>query len=837
MPRCHAPRRLAAVATAVVVVVLVAAPALAATGQRGEHGRRVAPQASLVITSVSPDFAQPKDTVTVSGTVTNPTASAMTGLSVQLFSSSIRLSGRAAMATYLSPTSSGADFAVGQPGPLFSLAPHASLQWTLTLRPGQVGMRQFGVYPLAAQVSGPLGQVARARTFLPFWPGKQEARTLKPLRIAWVWPLIDTPQQAACRAIRNRQLAASLARGGRLYRLLAAGSSETAERAQLTWAVDPALLNDVSLMTRQYRIGVSPTCTGGAAKPADPAAGAWLARVRTVTKQQNFFITPYADVDVAALAHRGLDGNLASAFTSGRKVAVTSLGRGGQAGAGKTGVLAAFQRTTPALDGQIAWPPGGIADYGVLEALAHDKVRTVILDGSMMRPSPAVPYTPGAVATTYASSTRLHVLLADHTIARILTAPRTQIPGAMPAPTRVARTPALAAAAAFAKEQWFVAETAAIAAELPTTARSLVVMPPRRWAPPPGMAGTLLSRTVQAPWLRPATLAGLATTRSLSGKLVNRQQPPPHRVSRSELKLPLLNQIRQLTGQVHLLSSILVTAGPNYLSNAIAAIESSAWRGGRVNQRRAEQQLRRVASYVRAQLQQVSIVHSLHVTLGGKSGPVPVSVSNHLDRMVRVKLKVTPSTPGRIQIGSFPDVVTVRPHATRLIKIPVRSAAAGSTTLTLQLATPDGRPLPGSPSTLTVAATHFGTLAIVIIVVALVVFVSTATGRAIRRGSEPPGDEADGEAGAQDPAGGEDPGGEYAGDGYADGEPLDAEPPGSEGYGPEGRGPTGQTHRVGTDPAAAAGETDTVGAAGADALDQPKEADDHASTPGRGRRL
>src|SRR5581483_5084017 len=94
MPRCHVPRRLAAVATAVVVVALVAAPALAATGHRGEPSRRVTPQVSVVITSVTPDFAQPKDTVTVSGTVTNPTASTMTGLSVQLWSSSVPLSGQ-----------------------------------------------------------------------------------------------------------------------------------------------------------------------------------------------------------------------------------------------------------------------------------------------------------------------------------------------------------------------------------------------------------------------------------------------------------------------------------------------------------------------------------------------------------------------------------------------------------------------------------------------------------------------------------------------------------------------------------------------------------------------
>jgi hypothetical protein len=334
------------------------------------------------------------------------------------------------------------------------------------------------------------------------------------------------------------------------------------------------------------------------------------------------------------------------------------------------------------------------------------------------------------------------------------------------------------------------------------------------------MASTLLSQTVQAPWLRPATLASMVTARTPHGT-VHRQQPPPRRVSDSELRAPLLVQVRALTASVHLLSSILVTAGPSNLSNAIAATESSAWRGNRANQRRAQQQLRRASSYVRSQLQQVTIVHSLHVTLGGKSGPVPVSVSNHLNRDIQVRLVVKPESAGRLEIGQYPGEskpVVVHPGAQRLIKIPVRSAAAGSNTLILQLATPDGRPLPGAPATLTVEATHFGTLAIVIIVVALVVFVSTATGRAIRRGAEPPpGEEDGGETG--DPA-----------------ELADTEPSGDVPNEPAEPGEDGLTLRVGPDPASGGEEADSVGA-GADVLDRAKEADDHASTPGRGHRL
>ena len=72
---------------------------------------------------------------------------------------------------------------------------------------------------------------------------------MKPLTIGWVWPLIDTPQRGACPALLSNELAASVAPGGRLNSLLAAGASAAGRSAMLTWAIDPALLSDVSVMT------------------------------------------------------------------------------------------------------------------------------------------------------------------------------------------------------------------------------------------------------------------------------------------------------------------------------------------------------------------------------------------------------------------------------------------------------------------------------------------------------------------------------------------------------------------------------------------------------------
>ena len=45
-----------------------------------------------------------------------------------------------------------------------------------------------------------------------------------------------------------------MAPDGRLNSLLAAGRSADGRRAMLTWAIDPALLSDVSVMTQPYQV-------------------------------------------------------------------------------------------------------------------------------------------------------------------------------------------------------------------------------------------------------------------------------------------------------------------------------------------------------------------------------------------------------------------------------------------------------------------------------------------------------------------------------------------------------------------------------------------------------
>ncbi|HEY2576177.1 MAG TPA: DUF6049 family protein [Streptosporangiaceae bacterium] len=696
-------RRVAKRAAAGAAAFAVAAGPMALSGAAlaKSVGNQQSPpgQLSITIESVSPQWATPGRTVTVTGIVRNGTPAAQVGVSVQLRSSAGRFNDRDELAQYTAG-SFPADVPEGEAVPLPGvIAPGRTVHWRATLDPAAAGITRFGVYPLAAQVLTSAGIPATTdRTFLPFWAGEPRAQQPKQLSIAWVWPLIDQPHQATCSSLLSNGLASSLAAGGRLNGLLAAAASHSAA-AHLTWAIDPALVQSVHKMESRYSVGGRPGCGGARPMPGSRPARSWLGNLASATSGQQVFLTPYADVDVAALSHDGLDSDLRSAFAQGRSIGQQIL-------------------HLPSSDDTIAWPQGGIADSGVLGSLAVVKgISTVVLDSTVMPPAGAIPnYTPSA-QTSAASGvgSSLHVLLADHTVSQLL-----------------ARTPASGPGATFATEQSFLAQTAMIVAEAPALARSLVVTPPSRWDPAPGLASGLLSETVHAPWLRPASLADLATAAHPSGQ-VSRKSPPAHKVSKAELSPAFLARVARLDAAIKVQAGILSPPDSGYLSSAIAALESSAWRGdGQAGAR--QNLLGRVSSYVSLQGRKVSIIVPGQITLGGSSGKVPVSVSNGLNwRNVQVKLQVRTPGDGRLSIGKFDPVVTIPAGKTITVRLPVHAAAVGATDVTLRLLNPDGSPLPGTRVRLPVHATKFGTLALIVMSVALGVFVLTSAARAIRR--------------------------------------------------------------------------------------------------------
>ena len=696
-------------AVALTMVLALAQPALARPVARSGT-------VTVVIDAVSPQVAGPGATVTVTGTVSNTTGQTQAGLVVQLYSSSAQFSSRDQMDHYLSRGSGVEVGLAGDPVPIAaSLAPGATAGWRASFGVSAVGMSQFGVYPLTVQLGDMAGGVlASTQTLLPYWPGSHGASLPQPVRIAWVWPLIDQPHQQVCGALSGIQpcttltdnaLAASLSQEGRLAALLSAGQAHP--DADLTWFIDPALLGDVAAMTRPYQVDARPDSSGVPNEPADKAAVNWLTGVKATTSSQPTVIVPYANVDVAALVHQGLNAEISSAYTIGDAVA--------------HGVLGGSYRPS------IAWPAGGMADQSVLTSLAAaEGIGTVVLNSGEMPPANPAVFEPDDAVTSIRTETgtTMRVLLADQVLTGVLRKGDTSS-GFLPQSTQ------------FAVEQQYLAETAMIAAEAPNSARSLVIAPPYNWSPSASLANDLLAETVSAPWLTPTTLSSLATSPDAESKLA-RQPPPDSRDSPGELSAAYLANIRALDGALSVYESMLYRPSPAYLSSlneALTATESAAWRRGGAAQGLAL--ARDLRDYVKDAEHKVKIITSSQVPMGGAAGKVPVSIENDLHQAIEVRLNATPvnstNRTSQLVIGDYQRLVTVQPGEPVLIKLPVSSAPEGPTAIKLSLTSSNGTPLPFADGQLTVLSTRYGRAILFLIGAAIGILILTSIYRGVRR--------------------------------------------------------------------------------------------------------
>jgi hypothetical protein len=663
---------------------------------------------AVSITGMTPTVPGPDSTVTVSGTLANHTGSALPGISVNALTSTAEFQYPAQMTDF---TNGSSDISLEQAGQYQvpnSVPNGGTVRWSVQF-PAADFYDEFGVFPIEVQVSA-LGvtYTASASTFLVFWPGSGAASQPAGLQTAWVWPLIDTPQQGACRGtLATNELAGSVASGGRLSTLLDAGSA-WAHEDDLTWDIDPALLSDVSVMTRSYYTQGNAECSGRFEKPASKAASQWLSQLKTSTAGQPAFLTPYADVDVAALSHAGLDPNIASAYRVGDTVAGQILPNT----FGKDG--------TGTADGSVlkaAWPADGEADAGVLTSLATTAgINTVILS-SNEPPFSSSPAENALARTINSVGTSMSVLVANSRITSLLgTASAT--------PTEAGQ---------FNLTQDFLAQTAMIAAETDTE-RSLVIAPPTNWDPSPAEASALLSITHDAPWLH---TTGLSALSKAAAQLPTVSQVVPKQVSSSELGDAYVDNLIKVQASLTLFENLLYQPSRQQIDSleaALAAIESSAWRG------RGEPggwlAMTELSYYLTDAEHKVQIIGTnKKMLLFGQSGETPVSVENGLNEPIQVRVMASTPAGSQLQVGPFSALLTVQGGQTNTVTMPVHSATIGTTTVQLQLATHNGSPLTwqGSSQLLSVEVTRIGRSLLIIIGGALGILVLTSAYRLRRK--------------------------------------------------------------------------------------------------------
>lgn len=546
-------------------------------------------------------------------------------------------------------------------------------------------LTDFGVYVIAIEVTAAhrsgAGTVAVTRTFLPWVPRKHDFR---PTGFTWLWPLVGRPTRLADGTFADDTLAQSLAGGGRLARLSEAGEL-LGEQVPLSWFVDPDLLETAKTMSEGYTVaGPDNGVIGGGAQQA----GSWLEQLRTATATSEVVALPYADPDLTALRRANLVGDIARARDTGTAVATDVLGH--------------------AVTSDVVWPGDGFIDGDTLAALRRMGVQAVVLDSRAQPTRLQLNYTPSGRSETTTSSGSITTLVADDGLTRLL--------------AHAGDDPLLAA-------QRFIAETAMITSELPSTGadRIVLVAPPPDWNPPQEFLDRLVSGTAASSWLSGTGLAGMRS--ATPGEVERRQVRYPTAQRRHELTAPYLTALHDQHDHIDTFAQVLTQPDAYVpdLDKAVLRLESLWWRGreDRVNRLNVEQ------SYIAELLGSINVQPGSY-TFGSKSGTIPLTISNGIDQEVVVNLRLEPQTP-RLRIVEPPEPFRIGPERKRQVGVAATAVASGPVLVNATLHTPGGTALSSQPVQLHIRITQYGTVALAITGAAAGVLFLAALVRLTRR--------------------------------------------------------------------------------------------------------
>lgn len=300
-------RRAARSATLVVVAALLlivaGLPGLAAASARQAPDDDYAGRLSFTVDAVDPVLvtAAGPTSVTVSGTVTNTGAEAITELIYRFQRGSAVATTADLRAELEQPGEPTAAVPPRFDTLLDRLDPGQSASFTATVPlngTGGIGVQNPGVYPLLLNVNGdvdlstgPLAaRVGELHLVLPVLgvpgsSGSSPSDPVRPLGVSVLWPFVDTPHLGVGGVFRDDDLAAEIAPGGRLATLLEGLTGQTAQElpaGTITLALDPQLLDELDRMSQGYQVltgpqqalALAPTDTSTTTASAPPSSSA-----------------------------------------------------------------------------------------------------------------------------------------------------------------------------------------------------------------------------------------------------------------------------------------------------------------------------------------------------------------------------------------------------------------------------------------------------------------------------------------------------------------------------------------------------------------------------------
>lgn len=626
--------------------------------------------------TLAPTAPEEDDTLTVSGTVINDGKQTVTDAHIDL-----RVGPRLAGRTAIDSAAERTGYAYGvDPSPVGGkytlkipqLAPGISRDFTLSIPVSELELGDDGVYQLGVSLSGqtpdaPFDQVLGIqRTFLPWQPEAAEKKT----QFTYLWPLISSTHltsetgsdEQQTPVFEDETLAAELAPGGRLDQLVSLGNE-----LPVTWVIDPDLLATVDAMTRNYRVKSGNSTVAG---KNQAVAKRWLSAVEAAVQGRKVVALPFADPDLASLAHRGknVSGSL-SHLQPATEVAETTV--------------ETILHVKPSID--FAWPVEGAIDSSIVDVATSAGAHKVIARSDSLQDYLA--YTPSAARPIGGGTT---AVVAD---ARLSTA----FHGDM-----------LQADGSTLAVQEFLAQSLALTLQDPDKQRSIVVAPQRM---PTAAQAQSMARALQAldaqRWTQPLDLVAAAAAKPDADATtkVPDSSRYPGKLRKQELPVQAFQDIRTTQNTLDNFKVIL-TAQHRVVTPFGRAIDremSTSWRG---NPAAAGQYRTGVRDYLQSLTEEVQLIEKSDVTLSGRSATIPVTVQNKLVQGVdNLVLRLKSENPTRLNFGRDKGIteqpIKVEGGHSQSVKFAAEANANGPVPMTAQLYTEDGKPY-GEPMKFTV---------------------------------------------------------------------------------------------------------------------------------------
>ncbi|WP_030064455.1 DUF6049 family protein [Streptomyces natalensis] len=670
-PRGRWLRRTVALVTGTPLLAGLLMTPQAPSAQAAPSGSRAV---DVTIESMTPSAPTKTDTVTVSGTLTNDGNSTVTEAHVGLHRGS-SLSGRSS----LDAASQRGGYVPGVDGPevkghkekLDRLDPGASRPFSLSVPVKDLDLGDDGVYQIGVSVSGrtqaaPYDRVLGIdRTFLPWQNGDAGKKT----QLTYLWPLISSTQLTAetdaaqTPVFRNDDLAAQLAPGGRLQQMVA-----LAKNLPVTFVIDPDLLASVDAMTRTYKVGGP----DGPLGTNQAVAKQWLNDLQKVANTHEVVALPFADPDLASLAHHGKSvpsalSHLGPATDLAAKTVDTVLG------------------VTPRTD--FAWPVDGAIDSSIVDVATSAGAHNVITRSDSLRETGGLPYTPTAARPIGGGNT---AVVADARLSRAFEGDMSKADNASRA------------------VQQFLAQTQMINLQAPDRQRSIVVAPQRTpsAAQAHAMATALRDLEDSGRWTQPLDLGDAADAKPdpTATRVVPSAGAYPGSLRREELPAEAFRKVQET--QAALDDYQVILAQPERVvpafSTALMRETSTEWRGDATGAKAFGNSVR---SYLDSLTKKVHLIQKSDATLSGRSATIPVTVQNNLVQGVEgMTLKLTSSQPNRLDVGVSQQIKVDGGHS-QSFKFDTTANANGRAWVTAQLYTADGKPY-GEPMTFQVNVTE-----------------------------------------------------------------------------------------------------------------------------------